>query len=67
LKVAIAIARLKNRARSNVDYMLLDNLQTHLDMRINDSLMGSKMKTLTERKKTLRIEEELQKKRGLLG
>jgi hypothetical protein len=66
----IAIARLKNKARSSEDYMLLDNLKAYLHMRVNDSLKGFKIRVLTERNKTLTLkEEQLQKKRlgGLLG
>lgn len=70
IQVNIAIARLKNKARSSTDYMLLDNLKAYLHMRINDSLKGFKIRVLTERNKSLTIrEEQLQKKKlgGILG
>jgi hypothetical protein len=66
-QVNIAIARLKNTARSSADYMLLDNLKAYLHMRTNDSVKGFKIRVLTERNKTVTLREEQQKKKGLLG
>lgn len=70
IQVNIAIARLKNKARSSADYMLLDNLKAYLHMRTNDSVKGFKIRVLTERNKTVTLrEEQLAKKKlgGLLG
>lgn len=66
LRVNIMVARLKNRAESTEEYMLLDGLQTYLHMRINDSREGFKIRVLSERKKTLTLREEEVKKGGWL-
>jgi hypothetical protein len=64
LKVDVQIARLKNRARSTEEYLLLDGLRTYFHNRINDSVKGFKIRVLAEKKRTLTIEEaQLEKKR----
>lgn len=68
LQVNIQIARLKNRAESVEDFMLLDSLRGYMHMRINDSILGFKLVKLTERtsNKNINLRDEQQKK-GLLG
>jgi hypothetical protein len=47
------IARLKNKAESPEDFMLLESLRCYGYMRINDSVQGFKMDKLTTRKRIL--------------
>jgi len=69
LQVNIQIARLKNRAESVEDFMLLDSLRGYMHMRINDSILGFKLVKLTERTSTknITLREEQQKPKGILG
>ena len=57
LKVDLQITLLKNRARGNEEYMLLDSLQGYAEMRINDSVGGFKLIKLTERTKNINLKE----------
>lgn len=57
LKVDLQITLLKNRARGNEEYMLLDSLQGYAEMRINDSVGGFKLVKLTERTKNINLKE----------
>jgi len=57
LKVDLQITLLKNRARGNEEYMLLDSLQGYAEMRINDSVCGFKLVKLTERTKNINLKE----------
>lgn len=61
-----AITRLKYSRKRRDEKMLLNNLKTYFFMRINDSVNGWKLNTLTERKRTIRIREEQEKTRRFL-
>lgn len=64
MEVDIAITRLKYRRRDIGEKMLLNNLKTFFFMRINDSVNGWKLNTLTERRRTIRLQQEELKKQG---
>lgn len=59
------ITLLKARAETDEEYDLLEALKAWIEIRINDSIKGAKMKMLTERKRTVRFEEMKEKKRWL--
>jgi hypothetical protein len=66
LKADIQIAMLKNMTDNPVDYLHLNGCRAYIHMRINDSIGGFKIKTLTETKRRIEIAEETVKKPGFL-
>jgi hypothetical protein len=66
ISVNIAIAQIKNQARTRQDYQLLENLRTFLHTQAYNSFMGFKIRVLTERKRTLIHQELEEERRGLL-
>ena len=68
LKVSTLIEQLRNYTRGNPRlYFLLDSMEAYLHMRINDSIGGFKIKTLSTRRKEFEYKEVQQKRKGLFG
>ncbi len=66
LKADIQIAMLKNMTDNPVDYLHLNGCRAYIHMRINDSIGGFKIRTLTETKRRIEIAEEKIEKKGFL-
>ena len=56
------ITLLKARASTDDEYDLLDALEAWVEMRINDSIRGSKIQVLTTRRREVTMREEKQKR-----
>lgn len=67
MDVDLAITRLKYRRKEDDEKRLLNNLRTWFAIRINDSINGWKLNTLTERRRRILLtQQELKEKRGWL-